>query len=240
MILHMTAADLSKWVSFGPCRVTNLTGFNNQATDLYIQLHQQSAASSSVNVANTTVPTGGSLLAQSKNGFAYFFPNGGIDLNELCIAISTTQPALTLVGANGGIDLVVEVEGPYLVNSNIHVVGDLTTNVANLEVWAEAVGPKRLMKLDVINKDAAVRYVIGCAQDNQPAGSKAQFINTLQATGDANGLDILHGSSGGGFIPFEKTADQVIHQGFWVSTYTTPSTSGVFGTACIRAIYSDV
>ncbi len=76
MLIPMVAADLNKWVSFGSCRVRTIHGFNNQATDLYIQLHEASKLGASATISNGAIPKCKSLHTQSMNSFKWEFVDG--------------------------------------------------------------------------------------------------------------------------------------------------------------------
>ena len=236
MIIPIVAADLTKWISFGACRVRSISGFNNQSADVYIQLHEASPRSAAAVLANGTVPKFKSLLAQQSNGFLYNFPGEGQDFAELTIAMSTTDTSLTAIGAAGGLDMNVTVDGPYLVANypTLTIAGDLAgSDVNTLQVWAESAGPKTLMRVDALNGTAVQRYLVGYAVDSVAVTSKPQFILSMPGNATYNFC------AGAGIPILEKTpSDQALHQGLTIlqSTSTTPGTTSTAATK-IRAMY---
>ena len=160
MNIPLVAANTNKWISLGSCVVKQVFGNNAQATDLYIQFHQKPT------VANGDVPAVKAVWVAASGPFSWTF-EGGLSLAELLIAISTTAPSLTLVGANGGLDMtvVVEVDPAFLVTSATTISGDLTTGVASRQVWAQATGPKKLRRLDIKNNAGVDRLVVIQASD---------------------------------------------------------------------------
>lgn len=151
MTVSMVAADLTKWVAWGPIRVYEIFGRNNQSADLYIQLHQVYKDDLT---STSTVPEVKSLETLGNLGFKYSFP-GGLPLSELTVAISTTETLYTAVGAGGGLDLTLVIDTLYS-STGVSVAGDLTTDVGALQVWAAANGPKLLLRADVKNNDGAL------------------------------------------------------------------------------------
>lgn len=184
MQIAFTAALLSKWCSFGLCQVKRIHGFNNQGANVFIQLFETSPESSSTNVSNGKVPTFKSLLAAPNNGFDYDFGYNRPSFSELTIALSTTETSLTAVAASGGLDMTVDIDGLYLVDNytGLTVVGDLTTSVTTLQVWAQASGPKTLYRIDSIAVDATANYIAGYAVDTPAATNKVLFTFPLAGT----------------------------------------------------------
>ena len=236
MLIAMVAADLNKWLSFGPCQVRSIWGFNNQATDLYIQLHEASRVSASVVIANGAVPKGKSLLAQQSNGFKYEFQQP-IDFSELVLAISTTEVNLTAVGAAGGLDMTVNIDGPFLVSnySTLTVAGTSAATTVAQQIWAESAGPKTLMRLDVATTSGVAKYAVGYAVDTPDSTHKQLFILPLPADGS-----LVKYSCGDGFSPLEKIAsDQSLKQGLtiWQATTTAPGNQDAVSELICRGMY---
>lgn len=149
MNIAIVAADLTKWIAWGPCNVTHIFGYNNQATDLYIQFYQRPQ------VTAGDVPAVKSWTAFANAPFDMVFPDG-LHLSELLIAISTTEVNYTAAGA--GLDMTVCVETDFPVVTATSIAGDLTTGVASRQIWTEANGYKRLLRLDVKNNSGATAY----------------------------------------------------------------------------------
>ena len=208
----MVAADHAKWVSFGECRVRAIHGWNNQAADVYIQLIEASkgtVAVGTVQPANATVPKYKALLAQAGNGFAYDLD---VNFSELIVAASTTETALTIVGAAGGLDLTIEVDGQYLVDMfpTLTVVGDLTNDVTTLQVWPDG-SPKTLMRIDARQGADGVLPLVGYAVDTPAATSRPLFAFTVSGSTVAAPTSINFGR-GQAFM--DKTAStQAVHTG---------------------------
>lgn len=154
-LISMTAADLTKFIAFGDVLINKMWGWNNQGSDLYIQLHQTIPLAAG-GLTASTVPACKSVVAQHGNGFFYSFGVEGMRLTELTIGISSTETNYTAVSANGGLDMTVEVGSNFLATGSETVVGDLTTNQQTLQVWSEATGALsrlRLIRVDVVNND---------------------------------------------------------------------------------------
>jgi hypothetical protein len=232
MIIKMTAAQLSRWISFGYGAIRSISGYNANTDDVYLQLFESSKVNSGTVVANGTAPTLGSLLCSSINGFKYDFGTYGMTCKELCIACSSTQSSLTLVGAAAGLDMTIDVAGDFLVDQypNISVIGDLTTLQASLSLWSEGSGPQTLARLDVVAGVGTINYLVGYAVTTPSASNKVQFAVPVSTTGAGN-------FGYGGFSPFEKTADQVIHQGCKVQCQADTAPAANTGqTFAVRAI----
>lgn len=235
----MKAADLSKWLAFGTCRVRSITGYNNQASDCYILLCEQSADSPTAIAAGTVVTAGvipkmAGLLAPTKGEFKYEWAEG-ITFAELCVAISTVQASLTYVAAAGAIDMTIDIDGPYLVDNytGITMVGDLTTNVTTLQVWAEASGPKTLARVDVKSGDATITCFVGYAVDAPASTSLPQFSILVSGT-----TLVFPMNCGAGSVPFQQNADFTQHKGLTIQGQVTRAAQANPGkNGKIRAIY---
>lgn len=227
----MTAADITKWASLGPVLVSEIFGYNNQGTDLYIQLHESPV------VANGDVPKEKSLLAQTNNGFKYPFPKP-IALSELTIAVSTTEANLTKVGAAGGLDMTVVVSGVSLVDGTEVVSGDLATGADALTPtnWTDAVASvgKRLLRVDYTNNDGADRYLMLFAK-NPANGDTPLLCSPKVAAGGT--LSLRFGTNGRGVAGAE--ADGTKHYGCFLAQSTTADKLTATATAAsyIRSIH---
>lgn len=198
--ISLVSTDIVKWVAYGPCRVLAVYGFNpNAATDCYIQFHLNKIAAGSTtanNVANNTVPQVKALYAPANTGFSYgtnAFGEEGLDLPELLVAVSTVQASFT--AAATALNMTVVVESDYLVSSGTTVVGDLTTGVASLQVWAHSTtNTKRLLRLDFANGGAAPRYPLIQARDTLGASNRTNILKSVSASGTVN---YIFGKGGG-------------------------------------------
>ena len=147
----LVVADLTKRIAWGHCKVIQIVGFNPQGTSRYIQLHQAPA------IAASDVPAVKGMEVPPGTWFDWSFPHG-LSLAELTVAISTTQANYTAPAASGGINCSLWTDSDHYVGSGNTISGDLTTGVSSREVWADSAGPKKLLRLDVKNNNAATRY----------------------------------------------------------------------------------
>jgi hypothetical protein len=192
----------------------------------------------------TTVKSIATLAALA---FDYEFA-GGISLSELTVAISSDETKFVDPGANKGLDMTIEVDTvcdvrSSTVGSSDTVTGDLTTGVNSLQVWAEATGPKRLLRVDWISSKTPACYLQLFAINSPPDGTipLVQFpINT-----DVNGVVVQKVSLGtGGFIPLSGQSSATLENVKKGCTLAVSTTSGVLtiiadSSAAIRAIWGD-
>jgi hypothetical protein len=195
MNISLAAADLTKWVAFGPVKVDKLFGRNDSGAELYLQLHQ-----SPVVLANDVPVPNGVLTVPTGEWFDWFF-EPGIQLSELTIAVSTTKLLYTAPGAGLGVTATCLFSSDFAVSnfSGLAVAGDLTTNVASLAVWADVVGPKRLYRLDVLN-NGNDSYPYISARNSPAAKNSAQ--NRLETVLSGNLKSYFFGV--GGYSPVEQ------------------------------------
>lgn len=218
MLIPMVAADLVKWCAYGPCMVTKIFGYNNQATDLYIQLHQVPPLANGTLTAGA-VPVAKSLLTQTKNGFMFPFPDG-MHLSELLVAISTTEATYTAVGAGGGLDLTIEVDSQYLCDGTEVVTGNLTIATTSLQPWSNATGPKHLLRLTAQEVLGAARWV-GITAKDVASSPIRQFHIGANAQ-----LDLLFGKDG--WSPFQQDSAFVGYDGCLIGTFDNTPWDGTF------------
>lgn len=208
MNISMVITEETKWVSYGLTRVLKVWGYNNNATDdRYIQFHAKPAAA----IAANDVPALKSLWCGAN---APFYWEVNCDLSELSIAISSTEVNYTAI-TNTGLDLTAQVESEYLVTSDVTLVGDLTSAVASLQVWASASGPKKLLCLYCTNNGGAVSYPTIRASNTNLVGDKTVVILKPLGVG-ISGTYFF----GGGYIPYRKDAAGTEHKGCTVAWYT--------------------
>lgn len=198
--VSLVATDLTKLVAYGPCRVLQIFGFNNQSTDRYVQFHQ------ALTVAASDVPSVKALYCPAGTGFSWPFPHG-LALSDLCIAVSTTETSYTAPSAGGGLDFTIVVESAYLATSATTVAGDLTTGVTNLAVWAEASGPKRLLRLDVLNSTGSTKYARIYAVDSDATGD-----TTAKVIGPLTDGVVKTAFFGAGYSPIRYDGGSTIRQ----------------------------
>lgn len=230
MKVAMVAADLTKRVAFGVVKVNEVHGWNNQATDLYIQFFEKPQ------VANGDIPVFKSLWVAG-NGAPFSWAFVDCELSELLIAISTTEASYTAVGAGGGLDLSCVFQSDFPVGSDILISGNLTSAVHELQVWTNAQGPRRLMRLDIANNDASDVYAHIHALDTPSVSdsvARGPFLVTAGTT-----KSFFFGKAG--LVPFEKKQDGTEHDGCFVklsSGATLPYTFKSNDDYAIRALYA--
>lgn len=169
MRIKLLITDEAKWVAYGPCRVVQVFGNNNHTADNYIQFHEKPLAG----LAAADVPAYASIFAPASAPFDWK-PVDPLFLSELTIAVSSTNVNYTAL-TNQGVDATVIVETDFAVTSNTTVVGDLTTSVDHLQVWADADGPKRLLRVDIKNNAASTQY--GFVYPNDAVGDNEAASN---------------------------------------------------------------
>lgn len=187
MIVAMTAADLVKWIAWGPVRVRRIQGWNNNAASVYIQFHQTPPASYVGGVSTLTasqVPAVKSFVATANNGFDYEWVDG-LELNELTIGLSTSEVNFTSVGAGAGLDMAVWIDTECAVDSKTFLTGDLTTGVDFRSLWADSVNfaGARLFRVDYVNNDGATRWLTLVADVN--GSTSAIFESQVASSGTA-------------------------------------------------------
>ena len=151
----MVAADLAKWLAYGPCNVVQMWGYNAQGSTVYIQLHEAPPATIS-SIATGSVPTlPGGTVPKCKSyqvlaGQPFYFSMNNLNLNECLLMLSSTEASLTAVGAGGGLDMTIEFNSDYFVDGTEGVVGNLTAATNHSNVCPEANGPCTLLRVDAV------------------------------------------------------------------------------------------
>jgi len=237
----MVAANLTKWVAWGPVTVRSMFGWNNNATPVYIQFFQTPT------VAASDVPAMKSLVAAGNNGFMYVFGPEGITLSELLVALSTTELNYTAVSAASGLDMTLDIDSQFACDGTEVVVGDLTTGQNTLQVWTEAAGlsaPKRLLRVDVKNNQATDTLVnLVYAVDTVVPGSLVAAFNKCPISVTTT---TYYGDAQGGFQPFQQDANYTQHRGCTINISALVAGFWTAGTLYggtspnVRAIYKPV
>lgn len=140
-------------------------------------------------------------------------------LNGLAIAFSSTDQLYTAVGTNYSVFGEVE---EFEIDNTIGatVVGDTTTGVDHLDVWANTAatqGLNSLRKIEVSNGSAANRYLMVFAH-SPSAGDKPLLVIKVPYN-TTNVVPYSFGTSG--FVPFAKTAAGVLRNGCFLYASTT-------------------
>lgn len=209
--VNMLSTDETKWCSYGPCRVMKIWGYNPQGsgTVRYIQFHAKPAAA----ITNGDVPAVAALLTTGEQWFDWFF-ECPVELTELSIAISSTQDTYTAI-TDTGVNLTAEIDTSYFVDSHISLVGDLTTGVANRQIWTNAQGPRQLLRLDISNAGGATIYPNIRASDSALSGDTT--VKRLAPIQSGDTTAFFFGLPNSGFSPYRKDADGTVHDGCTVA-----------------------
>jgi hypothetical protein len=199
--ISLVANDVSKWIAFGPTQVHRIFGYNNNASVRYIHLLEVPLGEVASGV---TIPTIKSLTCQASAPFDWEFETRGLSLKELTYVPSTTELVTTFAGAGTGLDATLQIDTEHRTPASATLVGDLTTNVANLQVWSEATGAatkRKLLRLDLIDgSGVATNAVI------QPTDAASTVVQSkgLLPLGVSETKSYFFGPNG--LIPFSQTA----------------------------------
>lgn len=250
MIVNLVAADLFKWLSFGPCVIRRFHGWNNQASAIYIQFHQRpplGTAAPFTIIPNGTVPACKSFLAQANNGFDYAHED--LPLTECTVCLSSTETSLTAVGAGAGLDWSIEIDTVCPVTGRedgrvVKIVGDLTTGADALTVWTDVVAnsKNRLLRLTYINNDNLGQDYLLLFADTAGTNPSPLLASLVTA---GNTLDLFFGPTGRQvYINDESLKADASHGtgehwGCAIEQSATALATGVTATALsnMRAIY---
>lgn len=200
MNVHIVTATITKYLAYGSATITKIYGFNNSGADVYLQIHE------SPTVAASDVPKIAGLHCPTGQWFDWFW-DGGLGVSEFLIANSSVQASYT--AAAGGVDMTVEYQTSFPACNEagtalVTVVGDLTTGVANRQIFAESAGPRRLLRLDIKNNNAAARYPIIQASDSADTSDKGIVTPMSIATTATQTLRF-----GAGFITLRNQSDVI-------------------------------
>lgn len=208
MFIKLTATDLTKWASYGACRVLKVFGNNPNVTglgdDRYIQFHASPV------VAASDVPAVASLYSPGGTGFAWGPGTlGEISLAELTIAISTTLASYTAPGAGTGIDCTVEIDTNSPIGPLTTLTGDTTTGVDERQAWATtANNKKRLVRMDFTNNSGATQYPVIQARNSSQSDGLGKALAPVT---DGSTTSFFFGPGGGQFE--ETAADGTLYEG---------------------------
>lgn len=204
-------------VATGPCSLVAVRGFFKGITaDRWLQIFDLTALP-----ANATVPMRSFQLLQNLD-FYKDFNQGPLQLKTGCvIAISTTEATLTIATivtdlADFSVDL--ESTGQEL-PAGTSVAGDLITGVNSLQVWTNAQGPKKLIRVNFTNNDGVARYLMLFANDDWTDDQRPilQWKVLANTAVELNfGDDVLE--------PMSQIADGTIRRGCYLGISVTPGT----------------
>lgn len=200
-IQHIIAEGLSSVVKTYPVYLERMQGtFDGSGAVHYIQIYDAKALPANGNNAGIK-----RYEEEVQPGAKVFMEFSGLAFSNGCvIALSSTSGDLTVaVGTNTFTGMV---EGySYHDDTGWETAGDYTTGVEELEVWTNAQGPKRLVRLELTALSAA---------------GKTLYANVL-AEGSDTALKVLasivlpdntsaQGFFGDGTYPIEKIATNLV------------------------------
>lgn len=170
----------------------------SSAATVYVQIHDWpnpvDLAKNLIVPANGAVPVKSWPAAQGSVDNYKEFKNGELMCkNGIFVCVSTTQATLTLGTGNNRFASVATETWQRDVTTSTQ---SSLQGVANLQVWSEAVGNVndiKLIRAVCTNLEAGVRYLQLFTRNTSfvPNGTAAIQQWTLNATGDAGGLDTI-------------------------------------------------
>ena len=179
---------------------------------LYLQLFDSPVA-----VANGTVPE--KCWPAQECGYKEF-EHGELVFNTGCyLAISTTDTVLTLATGGNILDILnIELIGPEQPAGTAYV-GDLTTSVQSLQVWADGGAVHKLQSVVCQNNiEGTAAYLLLFAWNNPQAGDKPidMFVVKANAT-----LNLNFGIEGRDVFALDSTG--AAHNGCTLALSSTPN-----------------
>ena len=199
-----------------PANILNVSGYcyGTAATNYYLMLFNGIVAP-----ANGAQPIFKQQILGADGFIFNYMPRGlwapnlkyPAGVSGLIAVLSTTAETLTIATGGVNMDLDVEIEEQNVEQPSTTTVGDLTTAVASLQVWAEAAGvgtanlggQKNLLKVDVINKSGSDQYLQLFAQDDPVTNSATLGASvTLPPSGN--------GTVGGAYTQSPQVNSQLI------------------------------
>lgn len=222
-------ANVAPTVPFSKsCNLCDLDG--NSAGAGWLQLHDLAAASSLA--SGTTVPLASRRVAAAGPIPSMFETIGPITFkNGLCIALSSTQTVYTAVAT--AFDVFGDIETYELDETDVPglsttTVGDTSSNVTGLTVWADDAtnqGLHSLREILVTNGSAAIRYLqlftVSPSDGDIPLRTFT-FALSQTRTLRFGGGDGVAGN--GGFVPFRLSSAGAYQNGCYLAMSTTAAT----------------
>ncbi len=213
-----------------PCNLVNLDGY--AAATGFFQIFDLAVAPTST----VTVPLKSINVAAAGALPSLLSGLGSITLNKgLFCAMSSTEAVYTAVATN--FDVWGEVEEFEQQINGATVAGDLTTGRDSLQVWADAAGPKTLLRVDLKSTIGAAGWLMIFGKDNPIAGDVPDVSVPITDVATLQTLDF--GGGNNGFSPFQQTAAYVAKDGCTLALSTTNGTltATVAATSNIQALY---
>jgi hypothetical protein len=179
---------------------------NGGATDRYLQCFSGTAIP-----ADTSVPLFAPLLLPNGYISEDTFPDGRqVASPGLVLVVSSTRATLTKDVA-ATVDITAEIDEFEQQPAGVSVAGDYTTAVKKLQVWADASGPKTLIKVEAANTSASTAYLQLFAYGAPINGQVPEYEWTMLAGAY---LSLSFGNNAG-LVPRRNTAagTTYLHEG---------------------------
>lgn len=209
---------------------------NGGAADYWLQLHNSVPSVTGTLPADTAVPVTTPLLVPMNYTAEYQLPSGiVIPSLGLVAMMSSTRDTLTRVsGAVTDISVDVDEFSPVFNYAAGASIGDYTTSLKQLQVWAESAGPKKLMELHVTNTSTAF-YAQLFATDS-PAEGAVPIYSWLV---ESNTSKVISFGMNAGTTPYRQDADGTAHQGCTIILSSTQNTKTLIAgnTGKLKAFY---
>jgi hypothetical protein len=139
----------------------------------YLQIFDSAVAPSAGDVPMKSLAIGAAGELPS-----FFETIAPVTLNKgLFLAVSSTEATYTAQATN--YDVWGEIEEFETQLNGTTVAGDLVTGATRLQVWANANGPKRLVRVDVFTDSSAVTYLTIFAKDSASVADGERPLLTI-------------------------------------------------------------
>jgi hypothetical protein len=155
--------------SVEPCTLNSVRGNWTPAADYWVQVFDAKALPD-----NGAVPKQ-SFMVYGKAPFEQSFSEPLQMARGCVVAFSSTEATLTIAAGGGNTgDIVADGEGFATtgVGTEVGGIGAGDEAVEVLEVWTDANGPRKLMRLEIVSTSAADAYAMIFAKDSPEDGDK--------------------------------------------------------------------
>jgi hypothetical protein len=159
------------------------------------------------------VGTTGTVIERS------FSPQGLLINSPGLVFVASSTAATLTKDTSATWDFECDIEEYETRNPNATAVGDLTNAVSSRTIWSEATGAasaKKLLRANIINGVAAVRYAVVYAEDTPDSGSR---IITWRKLAASQKLELNFGMNDG-LTLYQKDADGTEHAGCVIAAQT--------------------
>ncbi len=234
-----------------PVSIRKIEGYYNGAAPVWLQVWDLLTAPVS---GSTPGPGDMAYCMQlfANDGFAFSFEDSSLPIKKSpWLVLSSTETLFTTIGGGGVADMQVFVDQNEMLldptaAQNIApltvVVGDLTSAVDSLQVWATASGFKNLRQVDWVNAENTKRWLMLFTKDTATNGDKPLLVfePSILDTFDGNYVNRLTFGDGGliprSFATIGATETKGCY--LWISSTGDVLTKSTDGGCVIRAIYT--